>query len=78
MLAYFSRNDPWAPRSCFADLCKVSDQLDTRLNTYGLISSQSMLIYHLKLKSALSRKWLLGFHLSHTDKTGLSVGGRDQ
>ena len=29
---------------------KVLDQLDTRLNNYGLISSQSMLIYHLKLK----------------------------
>ena len=28
--------------------CKVLDQLDTRLNNYGLISSQSMLIYHLK------------------------------
>ena len=29
--------------------CKVWDQSDTRLNNYGLISSQSMLIYHLKL-----------------------------
>ena len=38
---------------------KVSDQLDTRLNNYGLISSQSMLIYHLKLKSGISRKRLL-------------------
>ena len=28
--------------------CKVLDQLDTRLNNYGIISSQSMLIYHLK------------------------------
>ena len=40
--------------------CKVLDQLDTRLNNYGLISSQSMLIYHLKLKTAVSRKRLLG------------------
>ena len=40
--------------------CKVLDQLDTRLNNYGLISSQSMLIYHLKLKPAVSRKRLLG------------------
>ena len=31
-----------------------------RLNNYGLISSKSMLIYHLKLKSAVSRKRLLG------------------
>ena len=30
--------------------CKVLDQLDTLLNNYGLINSQSMLIYHLKLK----------------------------
>ena len=35
-------------------------QLDTRLNNYGLISSQSMLIYHLKLKTAVFRKRLLG------------------
>ena len=34
-LAYFSKNDPWAPRSCSA---KVLEQLDTRLNNYGLIS----------------------------------------
>ena len=34
--------------------CKVWDQLDTRLNNYGLISSQSMLTYHLMLKSAVS------------------------
>ena len=40
--------------------CKVLDQLDTRLNNYGLISSQSMLIYHLKFKTAVSRKRLLG------------------
>ena len=40
--------------------CKVLDQLDTQLNNYGLISSQSMLIYHLKLKTAVSRKQLLG------------------
>ena len=40
--------------------CKVLDQLDTRLNNYGLISSQSRLIYHLKLKTAVSRKRLLG------------------
>ena len=33
--------------------CKVLDQLDTRLNNYGLINSQSMLIYHLKLKKQL-------------------------
>ena len=39
--------------------CKVWDHLDTRLNNYSLISSQSMLIYHLKLKSAGSRKRLL-------------------
>ena len=42
-------------------LCKVSDQLDTRLNNYGLISNQSMLIYHLKLISVVYRKWLLGY-----------------
>ena len=36
------------------------DQLDTRLNHYGLISSQSMLIYHLNLKTAVSRKRLIG------------------
>ena len=41
--------------------CKVSDQLDTRLNNDGLI--QSMLIYHLKLKSAVSWKRLLGSHI---------------
>ena len=29
--------------------CKVLDPLDTRLNDHVLISSQSMLIYHLKL-----------------------------
>ena len=29
--------------------CKVLDQLDNRLNNYGLISIQLMLIYHLKL-----------------------------
>ena len=41
--------------------CKVWDQLDTLLNNYGLISSQSMLIiYHLKLKTAVSWKRLLG------------------
>ena len=34
-LAYFSKNDPWAPRSWSA---KVLEQLDTRLNNYGLIS----------------------------------------
>ena len=39
---------------------KVLDQLDTRFNNYGLISSQSMLIYHLKLETAVSRKRLLG------------------
>ena len=32
--------------------CKVLDQLDTRLNNYGLINSQSMLIYHLKLTNS--------------------------
>ena len=46
-LAYFPKNDPWAPRSCSA---KFLEQLDTRLNHYSLISSQSMLIYHLNLK----------------------------
>ena len=30
---------------------KIVDQLDTLINNYGLISCQSMLIFHLKLKS---------------------------
>ena len=38
---------------------KLSDQLDTRLNSRGPLSSQSMLIYHLKLKSTVSRKHIL-------------------
>ena len=37
----------------------MSDQFDTRLNNYGLISNQSMLIYHLKLKLAISLKRLV-------------------
>ena len=45
----------WGPHE---SSCKVSDQLDTRLNSYGIISSKSN--YHLKLKSAVSRKRLLG------------------
>ena len=52
-LVYFSKHDPWAPRGSFA---KFQTNFDTRLNNYGLISSQSMLIYHLKLKSAVSQK----------------------
>ena len=52
-LAYFSKNDPWAPRSHYVKF--ETNSMDTRLNNYGLISSRSMLIYHLKLKSAVAR-----------------------
>ena len=67
-LAYFSKNDPWAPRN---HSVKVWDQLDTRLNNYGLISSQSMLIYHLVTKELFCKplwpwKWYLEwFHTFH-------------
>ena len=57
ILAYFSKKLSLGTQKLF---CKVLDQLDTRLNNYGLISSQSMLIYHLKLKTAVARKRLLG------------------
>ena len=50
-LVYFSKTNILVyPQESF---CKVWDQLDTRLNNDGLISSQSMLIYHLKLKSVV-------------------------
>ena len=50
----FPKNDPWAPRS---HSVKFEKKSDTWLNNYGLISSQSMLIYHLKLKSPYNAWW---------------------
>ena len=56
-LAYFAKNDNWVPESELS--YKISDLLDTLLINCDLISSQSMLIYSLKLKLTLSRKQLI-------------------